>query len=92
MKNLKTTIVLVVGAVLVTAGFVGAETVMAGTAANFPYFHLGTLIVAGLIISGLKFKYDKMSSFEAVGAMGLYAILIALFTNPVVMTIKNLIG
>ncbi len=92
MKNIRTIVGTVVGVIAVTAGFAGAETVLAGGAANFPYFHLGTLIIAGLIISGLKVKYDAMRSYEAVGAMALYAILIALFTNPVVMTLKNLVG
>ncbi len=92
MKNIKTTIVTAIGGVLITAGFVGAETVLAGGPENFPYFHLGTLILAGLIITGLKFKYDKMNTYEAVGAIGLYAILVSLFTNPVVMAIKNIMS
>lgn len=91
MKNLKTKAVTILTILAVTAGFAGAEYA-AGTPENFPYFHLGTLIVAGLIISGLKFKYDKMTNVEVVGAMSCYALLISMFTEPVIMAIKTFVG
>jgi len=92
MKKIKTILTTVIGVTLITAGFAGAEVSLANNLQTFPYFHFGSLIVAGIIISGLKFKFDKMSHGEAICSFALYALLISLFTEPVVMTIKNLIG
>ncbi len=77
--------------VLLTATFSFAEVAMAGVG-NFPYFQLGCLIVGGLIIISLKHKYEKMYTSETVGAFALYTVLIALFTNPVIDAIKNMVG
>jgi hypothetical protein len=77
--------------VLLTATFSFAGYAMAGVA-NFPYFQLGCLIVGGLIIISLKNKYAKMYTSETVGAFALYTVLIALFTNPVIDAIKNMVG
>ena len=77
--------------VLLTAGFSFAEYAIAGVA-NFPYFQLGCLIVGGLIIISLKSKYEKMYTSETVAAFALYTVLIALFTNPVIDVIKNMVS
>jgi hypothetical protein len=77
--------------VLLTATFSFAEYAIAGVA-NFPYFQLGCLIVGGLIIISLKSKYEKMYTSETVAAFALYTVLIALFTNPVIDVIKNMVS
>ena len=77
--------------VLLTATFSFAEYAIAGVA-NFPYFQLGCLIVGGLIIISLKSKYEKMYTSETVAAFALYTVLIALFTNPVIDAVKNMVG
>ncbi len=77
--------------VLLTATFGYAEYAATGLS-NFPYFQLGCLIVGGMTIISLKHKYEKMYTNEAVGAFALYTVLVALFTNPVIDAIKNLVG
>ena len=91
MKKKLGTMVAAVAVVLLTASFSFAEVALSG-AGNFPYFQLGCLIVGGLIIISLKHKYEKMYASETVGAFALYTVLIALFTNPVIEGIKNLVG
>jgi len=53
---------------------------------------LGCLIIGGLILMTLKKKYEKMYVAEMVGAFALYTILMALFTNPVIEAVKNLVA
>ena len=48
--------------------------------------------MGGLILVSLKRKYDKMYTAEVVGAFALYTILMALFTNPVIDAVKNILG
>jgi hypothetical protein len=48
--------------------------------------------VGGLILVSLKRKYDKMYTAELVGAFALYTILMALFTNPVIDAVKNIVS
>ena len=91
MKKKLGTMVAAVAVVLLTASFSFAEVALGG-AGNFPYFQLGCLIVGGLIIISLKHKYEKMYASETVGAFALYTVLIALFTNPVIEAVKNLVG
>jgi hypothetical protein len=91
MKKMIQTLFLAVFVVLTTASFGYAEFTAAGTG-NFPYFHLGCLIVGGLIIISLKHKYSKIYLSEAVGSFALYAVLVALFTAPVVDALKTLIS
>jgi FtsH-binding integral membrane protein len=91
MKKTLGTIVAAAAIVLVTATFGFAEYAATG-AANFPYFQLGCLIVGGLILVSLKRKYDKMYTSEVVGAFALYAVLMALFTNPVIDIVKNIVS
>jgi hypothetical protein len=91
MKKTFGTIIVSTAVVLLTATFSFAE--YAATRANeFPYFQLGALIVGGLIIISLKSKFEKMYTGEAVGAFALYTVFIALFTNPVIDTVKALVS
>ncbi len=91
MKKTLSTLIISVFVVLTTGTFAVAEYSAAG-ASNFPYFHLGALIVGGLIIISLRHKYDKLYMSEAMGAFALYTVLIALFTSPVVELIKSAVG
>ena len=91
MKKTFGTMIVTAMVVLFTATFSFAEFAAAG-AANFPYFQLGALIVGGMIIISLKHKFARMYTNEAVGAFALYTVLIALFTNPVIDAVKNLIS
>lgn len=91
MKKTLSTIIVAVFVVLTTATFGYAEYVAAG-ASNFPYFHLGCLIVGGLIITSLKNKYQGMYLSEAIGSFALYAVLIALFTSPAVDAIRAIVN
>ena len=89
-KTLATTIV-AAAVILLTATFSFAEFAATGVA-NFPFFQLGCLIVGGLILVSVKRKYAKMYIGEVVGVFALYTILMALFTNPVIETVKMLVS
>jgi hypothetical protein len=89
MKKSITMLALTTLIVLITATFSFAEYAAAG-AGNFPYFHLGALIVGGMTIVSLKQKYEKLYLSEAVGSFAMYAVMVALFTSPVAEMIKNL--
>ena len=91
MKKTLSTAILSAAVVLITATFSFAEYAAAG-AANFPYFHLGALILGGLTIVSLKRKYEKIYFSEAVGSFAMYTVLVALFTSPVTEAVRNLIG
>ena len=91
MKKMMQTILLVGFVILTTDSFSYAQFRATGST-GFPYFHLGCLIVGGLIIVSLKRKYTKMYLSEAIGSFALYAVLIALFTVPVVDALKALIN
>ena len=91
MKKTFGTMMVAAAVVLLTATFSLAEYAVAGVG-NFPYFQLGCLIVGGLVIISLKNKYERMYTSETVGAFALYTVLIALFTNPVIDAIKNVVG
>jgi FtsH-binding integral membrane protein len=91
MKKTLATMAVAATVVLLTATFSFAEYAAAGVG-NFPYFQLGCLIVGGLIIISLKSKFEKMYTSETVGAFALYTVLIALFTNPVIDAVKNMVG
>ena len=91
MKNTLGTMMVAVAVILLTATFSFAEFSAAGTS-NFPYFQLGCLIIGGLIMVSLKRKYDKMYVGEVVTIFALYTILMALFTNPVIETVKNIVS
>lgn len=91
MKKRITTIVVATAVVLLTATFSFAEYAAAGVG-SFPFFQLGCLIVGGLIIVSLKHKYEKIYTNEAIGAFALYTVLVALFTNPVIDALKNMVS
>ena len=91
MKKTIGTMMVTAAVVLLTATFSFAGYALAGADA-FPYFQLGCLIVGGLVIISLKNKYERMYASETVGAFALYTVLIALFTNPVIDAIKNMVG
>jgi len=91
MKKILQTLILAAFVVLGTASFGYAEYVATG-AGNFPYFHLGCLLLGGLVITSLKHKYSKIYLSEAIGSFALYTILVALFTAPVVDALKALVS
>lgn len=91
MKKVLQNVLLAGFIILTTATFGFAEFSSTGEA-SFPFFHLGCLIIGGLIIISLKRKYDKLYLSEAIGSFALYTILVALFTAPVVDALKNLIS
>lgn len=91
MKKIMQTILLTAFVIFATASFCFAEYTVTGNG-EFPFFHLGCLIVGGLIIVSLKKKYSKLYLSEAIGSFALYAVLVAIFTAPVVDALKNLIN
>lgn len=91
MKKALSTILVAGFVVLATATFGYAEYVATGIS-SFPYFHLGCLIVGGLLIISLKHKYQKIYISEAVGSFALYTVLIALFTSPVIDALKTIVS
>ena len=91
MKKTLGTMVAAMAVVLLTGTFALAEYAAAGVA-NFPYFQLGCLIIGGMTVISLKHKYEKMYTGEVAGVFALYTLLIALFSNPVIEGIKNLVG
>jgi FtsH-binding integral membrane protein len=91
MKKTLGTIMVAAAVILLTATFSFAEFAAAGVT-NFPYFQLGCLIVGGLIMVSLKRKYEKMYVGEVVTIFALYTILMALFTNPVIETVKTIVS
>ncbi len=91
MKKFLSTITVAAGVILLTATFGFAEFNATGVS-RFPYFQLGCLIVGGLIIISLKHKYKSIYTGEAVGAFALYTLFVALFTSPVIDTIKLIVS
>ena len=91
MKKTLQTLIVAAFVVLTTATFGFAEYTATG-ASNFPYFQLGALIVGGLIIISLKYKYQRMYTGEVVGAFALYTMLVALFTSPVIDVVKTMVS
>jgi hypothetical protein len=51
-----------------------------------------SLIVGGMIIISLKHKYQRIYLTEAVGSFALYAVLVALFTSPVVDALRTMVS
>jgi len=91
MQKTLATFILACFVILLTATFSFAQYAATG-GENFPYFHLGALIIGGLNILSLKKKYQKIYITETMGAFALYTVLIALFTTPVVDAIKTIVG
>jgi hypothetical protein len=77
--------------ILATASFGYAEFAALGEEA-FPFFHLGCLVVGGLIIVSLKHRYPQIHLSEAIGSFALYTVLVSLFTPPVVEVLKTFVG
>ena len=91
MKKTLSTLIFSAVIVLITATFSFAEYMAAG-ADNFPYFHVGVVVIGGLCILSLKQRYEKIYMSEAVGSFAMYTVLVALFTSPVAEVVRNLIG
>lgn len=91
MKKMLQTTLLTAFIILVTASFSYAQYSITGNN-SFPFFHLGCLIIGGLIIVSLKRKYSHLYMSEAIGSFALYTVLVALFTAPVIDTLKTLIN
>jgi hypothetical protein len=91
MKRTIQTAIVAFFVILITAGFAFAANATAG-AGNFPFFHLGCLIMGGLTIVSLKYRYQGIYLSEAVGSFALYAVLVALFTAPVIGAVKSLVS
>ncbi|HPI92154.1 MAG TPA: hypothetical protein PLT09_01585 [Deltaproteobacteria bacterium] len=91
MKRTIQTIIVAAFVVLITSTFAFAAAASTG-AGNFPFFHLGCLAVGGLTIVSLKHRYPGIHLTEAVGSFAMYAILVALFTAPVIEAVKGLVS
>jgi hypothetical protein len=91
MKKTIQTIIVAMFVVMITGTFAFAAAATSG-GNSFPYFHLGCLIMGGLTIISLKYRYEKMYLSEAVGSFALYAVLVALFTAPVIEAVKGMIS
>jgi hypothetical protein len=91
MKRTIQTIIVTAFVVLITGTFAFAESAVTG-GSNFPFFHLGCLIMGGVIIVSLKHRYDRIYLSEAVGSFALYAVLVSMFTAPVIEAVKGLIS
>jgi len=91
MRKLLQTALLTAFVLLVTASFSYAQFAVTGNA-DFPFFHLGCLMVGGLIIVSLKRKYNKLYMSEAIGSFALYTLMVSIFTAPVVDALKTLIN
>jgi hypothetical protein len=91
MKKTLGTMMVAAAVVLLTATFSFAEYTAAGVA-NFPFFQLGCLIVGGLVMVSLKRKYERMYVSEVVGVFALYALLMTLFTSPVIEAVKTMVS
>ena len=90
MKTLQT-IILSFIFIMISAGFAFAvQTIAPGT--EFPFFHLGCLVMGGLVITSIKHRYEKLYMSEAIGSFALYAILVTIFTSPFVEALKVFIS
>ena len=91
MQRVLKTFLLTVFVVLATASFSYAQFTAVGESA-FPFFHLGCLVVGGLIIISLKYRYPRLHLSEAIGSFALYTVLVSLFTPPVVEVLRTFVG
>lgn len=92
MKRTVHTAIMTAFVILVSTTFAYAQSVATAAGGTFPYFQLGCLIMGGLIITSLKHRYSKIYMSEAVGSFALYAVLVALFTAPVIEALKTLVS
>ena len=91
MKRTIQTIITAAFVVLITSTFAFAAAVTTG-GNSFPFFHLGCLIMGGLTIVSLKHRYPRLYLSEAVGSFALYAVLVAMFTAPVIEAVKIMVS
>ncbi|HOS97141.1 MAG TPA: hypothetical protein PLR71_02725 [Deltaproteobacteria bacterium] len=91
MKRTVQTIIVAMFVVMITGTFAAAAAATTPTG-SFPFFHLGCLVVGGLTIVSLKHRYPKIYLTEAVGSFAMYAVLVALFTAPVIEMVKGLVS
>ncbi len=91
MRKTIQTLIVTFFVVLITASFAFAANAITGDG-NFPYFNLGCLVMGGLTIVSLKHRYPRMYLSEAIGSFALYAVLVALFTAPVIESVKNIVS
>ncbi len=91
MKKTVQTAIVAFFVILITSSFAFAAHATSG-GDSFPYFHLGCLIMGGMTIVSLKHRYPRMYLSEAVGSFALYAVLVAMFTAPVIGAVKNLVS
>jgi hypothetical protein len=91
MKRTVQTLIVAVFVILITGSFAFAANAISG-AGSFPYFNLGCLVLGGLTIISLKYRYQKMYLSEAIGSFALYAVLIGLFTVPVIESVRNILS
>jgi Ca2+/Na+ antiporter len=59
---------------------------------GFPLPHVIALLVGGLLIWLIKKRYRKMRTGEVILIFVLYAVMVVLFTEPIVNLIRNLVG
>ncbi|HNQ86236.1 MAG TPA: hypothetical protein PLP82_02790 [Deltaproteobacteria bacterium] len=91
MKRTIQTIITAAFVVLITSTFAFAAAATTG-GNSFPFFHLGCLIMGGLTIVSLKHRYPRLYLSEAVGSFALYAVLVAMFTAPVIEAVKIMVS
>lgn len=91
MKKAFQTMLALVFVILITGSFafaMGSVTSMG----DFPYFSIGCLVMGGLTIVSLKHRYEKINLAEVVGSFALYAVLVSLFTVPIIEAIHSLVS
>jgi hypothetical protein len=92
MKRIAQTIIVTMFVVMITGTFALAEAAAITGAGSFPFFHLGCLIMGGLTIISLKYRYQRIYLSEAIGSFAMYAVLVALFTAPVIDAVKGMLS
>ena len=83
MGKILSTIAVTTFVVMSTAAFGYVQYTSVGLS-QYPYFHLGSLIIGGLVVISLKNKFSRLYVTQAVGAYALYTVIISLFTTPVI--------
>jgi len=91
MEKTLSTIAVTTFVIMSTAAFGYAEYISVSMS-KYPFFHLGCLIVGGLIIISLKNRFRRFYVTQAVGAFALFTATITLFTQPIIDTFLFLVG
>ncbi|MRR14593.1 hypothetical protein EG833_04030 [archaeon] len=92
MKRTAQTMIVAVFVVMITGAFTFAEAAATSGTGAFPFFHLGCLAIGGLTIISLKYRYQRIYLTEAIGSFAMYAVLVALFTAPVIDAVKGMLS